>query len=130
MSDVPPDPAPSADHASLREAITDALRYWEPRRLLYNAALAAIVIVYFCLARPTSHPIPLTADSILGLFVLAVFANLCYCAAYIVDVFAQLSGFRAEWRRCRWGLLVLGIVFAGVLTRFCVLGFFDSPLPF
>lgn len=126
MNDVPPDSLPSPNPTPWREVITDALRYWEPRRLLYNGALAAVVIVYFCLALPASRT-GLTVDSVLTLFVLAVLANLCYCAAYAVDVFAQLSGFRAEWRRWRWGLLVLGIVFAGVITRFFALGFFAAP---
>jgi len=34
----------AAGLADLREIITDALRYWELRRLIYNALLAAIVI--------------------------------------------------------------------------------------
>jgi len=40
--------------ASLREMVTDALRYWEPRRLIYNAVLALIVIGYFCGSLPES----------------------------------------------------------------------------
>ena len=122
MNDAPP------DHASLREIITDALRYWEPRRLVYNVVLAAVVVAYFCAALPAARE-SLTVDSVLALFLLAVAANLCYCAAYVADVFAQLSGFRAAWRRWRGGLLVVGLVFAGVLTRFFALGFFAVPPP-
>ena len=63
--------------------------------------------------------------SVVGFFVLAVLANLCYCAAYIADVFAQFSGFRLAWIRWRWLLLTVGILFAGIITRFFALGFFS-----
>jgi hypothetical protein len=122
MSDSQSHPQPSPPSASFREITTDAIRYWEPRRLLYNAVLALIVGVYFCRALPESRA-AVTVDGILGLFVLAVFANLCYCAAYIVDLFAQFSGFRSLWLRWRWLLLALGITFAGIITRFFALGF-------
>ena len=34
------------DSLTFREAITDAIRYWEPRCLLYNGLLAEIVLFY------------------------------------------------------------------------------------
>ena len=111
--------------ASLREMVTDAIRYWEPRRILYNAVLALIVIGYFCGSWPRSRA-TLSFDGFLFVFILAVVANLCYCAAYIADIFAQFSGFRVIWLRWRWLLLVLGILFAGIITRFFALGFFFS----
>ena len=110
-------------HASLREMTTDAMRYWEPRRLLYNAVLAVIVIGYFLASWPASQR-TFTLDGILFLFVLAVLANGCYCAAYIADLFAQFTGFRPHWLRWRGLLLVLGIVFAAIITRFFCLAFF------
>lgn len=113
---------------SLREMTTDAIRYWEPRRFLYNAVLALIVIGYFCASWPASRA-AVTVNGILCLFVLAVLANLCYCAVYIADVFAQFSGFRVLWLRWRWLLLALGIAFGGIITRFFVLGFFTSFQP-
>jgi hypothetical protein len=59
------------------------------------------------------------------LFVLAVLANVAYCAAYIVDVLAQASGFREQWLKLRWTIYLLGIAFAAVLTRFWALGLFS-----
>src|SRR5256712_10232489 len=109
--------------ASLREMVTDSIRYWEPRRLIYNAVLALIVLGYFCASWPASRS-TFTFDGILFLFVLAVLANICYCAAHVADIFAQFSGFRELWIRFRWMLLVLGVVFAGIITRFFALGFF------
>jgi hypothetical protein len=109
--------------ASLREMVTDSIRYWEPRRLIYNAVLAVIVAAYFFVAWPASRS-TVTFNGVLLLFFLSVLANVCYCAAHIADIFAQFSGFRELWLRFRWMLLALGIVFAGIITRFFALGFF------
>ena len=111
------------ERANLREYATDAIKFWEPWRLLYNLALAAIVIIYFALGYPSSKA-ALTIDFCLGLFLLAVVANVAYCAAYIVDIFAQASGFREVWRRYRKLLFVIGTLFAAIITRFVAIGMF------
>ena len=88
MSEIKSSPQQLPPKASLREMVTNALRYWEPRRLLYNAVLAFIVIGYFCGSLPESRA-ALSFDGFLFVFILAVLANLCYCAAYFADIFAQ-----------------------------------------
>jgi hypothetical protein len=108
---------------TFRESVSDALRYWEPRRLAYNALLSVIVLFYFFRAYPASKAI-LTLDSILGLFLLAVLANVAYCAAYVADVFAQWSSYRDLWRRYRWLLFCVGMLFAAILTRFFSINMF------
>jgi hypothetical protein len=113
------------DRTPLREMITEAIRFWEPRRIVYNVALAAIVCGYFVAHLPNSRG-ALTVDGMLTLFLLAVLANGCYCAAYFVDLFAQYSAFRSPWLQWRWVLFAIGVVFAGVMTRFFALGFFAS----
>ena len=92
------------ERADLGEYATDAIKFWEPRRLLYNLTLAAIVVIYFAIGYPLSKTV-LTIDFCLGLFLLAVIANVAYCAAYIVDIFAQGSGFRDMWRRVSQGAI-------------------------
>ena len=114
------------DSSTLRLAATDAIKYWEPRRLLYNLVLAAIVIGYFLKGLPRSREV-LTLDFVLFLFLLAVLANVAYCAAYIVDVFAQGTALRDRWLGYRWFLLVIGISFAAVLTRWFSIGLFNNP---
>ncbi|HKW87659.1 MAG TPA: hypothetical protein VJN21_02780 [Candidatus Acidoferrales bacterium] len=37
-----------------------------------------------------------------------------------------MSGYREEWRKIRWMLFVVGVLFAGVITRFWSLAFFQS----
>lgn len=116
----------SMDTPSFRESLTDAIRYWEPLRLAYNAALAIIVLVYFWIGYPASKS-DLSVNSILVIFLMAVLANVAYCAVYLVDLFAQASGFRETWRKNRWILFAIGLLFAGVLTRFWALAMFASP---
>jgi hypothetical protein len=111
------------DTSALREYITDAIKFWERGRILYNLALAAIVVIHFVAKYPSSKQV-LSVDFALGLFLLAVVANIAYCAAYLVDVFAQASGFRDLWRRYRWVLLGVGTVFAGIITHFVAGGMF------
>src|SRR2546429_7838306 len=85
------------DATTLRDYATDAIRYWEPKRLGYNLALVAVVGACFLVTLPASRQ-TLTADTLLFLVALAVLANVAYCAAYVVDVFVQMSGFREQWR--------------------------------
>lgn len=111
--------------SNLRDLITDALRHWEPRRIVYNVLLAAVVIAHFIAAWPTSKS-SLTLDGLFVVFLLAVLANLAYSAVYVADIFIQLSGFRANraaWRRL---LLVVGFAFAAVLTHFFASGMWPS----
>src|ERR1700716_4705029 len=107
-----------------RDVLTDAIRYWEVRRIAYNAILVAVVVVEFMLQLPDSRS-ALSADLAQTLFILAVLANVAYCAAYVVDVVAQYSGFRAIWKRYRWLLFAVGVVFASIIARFFAVGMFS-----
>ena len=107
----------------IKNSFTDAIRFWEPRRVIYNLALCAIVMVYFVAGYPASKAV-LSVDFALIIFILAVIANVAYCAAYLVDIFVQISGFQEIWKRSRWILFVIGTTFAAVITRFVVMGIF------
>jgi hypothetical protein len=93
------------------ELLRDAIRYWEPRRLWYNVALIALTSAWLVLTWPYFQP-ALTLANLFRLLVLATLANLCYSAAYLVDIPMQESSFRATWRRRRWVVWVLGTLFA------------------
>ncbi len=110
-----------------RDHLANAIRYWEPRRILYNALLAAIVLIHFVKGLPFSKSM-VQFDSILLLFLLAVLANVAYCAAYIPDVFAQMSSLRESWLRYRWVVLAVGLAFAGVLTHFWSVAMFSHSV--
>jgi hypothetical protein len=103
--------------------IAEALRWWEPRRLGYNAVLAAVVATDFYLDLPGSRE-RLTFDLGLTLFFLGVLANVAYCAAYVVDLFVRLSGLDDAWRRGRVAVWLVGTAFASTLTHFFAQGLF------
>ena len=52
--------------------------------------------------------------------VLALLANVCYCAAYILDMAMQHSSLSAAWRRRRWILLLVGMLIAIVLENYWI----------
>ena len=110
-----------------KEALSEALRYWEPRRILYNFVLALVVAAVFGANLPASRD-SLSFDTAQGLFVLAVLANIAYCGAHVVDIVLQLSTYRARWLRARWVLLAIGIAFAAVLANFFSRGFFGHAI--
>lgn len=100
---------------AVRDGLSDAVRYWEPRRWLYNAALAVVVLVCFSLDARSAWR-GLTFQTLVLVFICAVLANVAYCAAYLVDVVLQYSAVRQSWRGRRWILLVIGTLFAGAIT--------------
>jgi len=106
--------------------LSDAIRYWERRRILYNLILAVVVIAWIGLTWPHFRP-AFAAPSLLLLVILAALANLCYCAAYVADVTMQFTDFGAAWRRGRWILWLLGMVLAVVLANYWIV---DEIYPF
>ena len=113
------------DEMTFRDALTDAIRYWEPRRVAYNLVLAAVVAVHATLSWLGPAPAPeITSDAVLSLFLLAVLANVAYCAAYLPDIPAQLSGYRTEWLRVRFLVFLVGLAFAAILAHFYSRSFF------
>ncbi len=100
---------------SFRDVLSDAIAFWEPRRLIYNIALAAVVVAFAVIfwGRIKAN---LSFEAILALVVLAVLANVCYCAAYVADLPMQLSAFRERWRHWRWALWLFGVLFGVALA--------------
>jgi hypothetical protein len=110
----------------LRALLSDAIRFWEPRRLIYNIVLAAVVVVWLVATWPHFRA-TLTLSSLLFLAVLASLANFCYCAAYLVDIPIQRSLLSPVPRRWRWGLWLTGMLFAIVAANYWIA---DEIYPF
>lgn len=108
------------------EVLRDAIGYWEPRRLWYNAALTALVGCWVALTWPHFRP-AFTLASLSKLIVLAALANVCYSAAYLVDAAAQRSSLRAAWRQRRWLLWLFGTLFALAVSHYWIA---DEIYPF
>ena len=111
--------------SDLRTLLTDAIRYWEPRRLLYNVALGAVVVVHYVLQLPHSQT-ALSPDLGLNFFILAVIANVAFSAAYLPDLVMQFSGYRDQWLKNRWLLLLLGTAFACAIANFFARAMFGN----
>ena len=112
--------------ARLSGYVADGLRYWEPRRVIYNGVLAVVVLLQFILAWPVSRE-KISFDLALTFLVLGVLANVCYCTAYVADLFVQFSGLQPAWRKGRVALLVVGTVFAAAIAHFVADGIVSSP---
>jgi hypothetical protein len=110
---------------SLKERITEALKYWEPMRIVYNAVLAIEVVGYYFIFLPASKT-HVTRETVLFVFVLAVGANIVYCAAYPVDLFVQVSALRHKWRTYRYLLFALGLALAATFTRWFAFALFST----
>ena len=102
-----------------RAVLADALRFWEPRRLFYNLSLTAVAVFSLVDSWPHFRP-AFKLSSLPPLLGLGLIANLCYCAAYLVDLSIQLSSPASGWRRRRWILWVIGTLFAMVLATYWI----------
>jgi hypothetical protein len=103
--------------AFLRRFAADALPFWEGKRLVFNGALAAIVVLHVAYRWPESRAM-IDFDSALRFFVLAVMANLAYCAAYAIDFFVALADNESFRGNARLAILGVGTAFAGALAHF------------
>jgi hypothetical protein len=116
MSGSPP---VSESFAVVRGIITDAITYWETRRIVYNLLLTAVVIAWLVFTWPHFRE-DMTLHSLVLMLVLAVMANVCYCAAYLADIPMQCSSFRTGWLRWRWGLWLAGTLFAILVANYWI----------
>ena len=118
--------------SDFKQSVADALRYWELRRVLYNAILTAAAVLWVVLTWPhfrsvewMGTPTGETHPVLLILTILAFLANVCYCAAYLVDIPLQLTF--AAWRKYRWILLLTGTLFALLVENYWIA---DEIYPF
>jgi hypothetical protein len=108
---------------TFRDSLSSAVRYWEPRRLAYNGALLIVVVGAFIAGLPASRAV-VSAAPVLVMFILAVLANVAYCAAYIPDLALQHTSFREVWLRFRWTLMTIGTLMACAVAYLFVAGMF------
>jgi hypothetical protein len=109
-----------------RELFANAVRFWEPWRLLYNLLLSLVVAAWVITTWPHFRP-AMRLQSLLLLVVLGLIANLCYCAAYLIDIPMQQSPFWENWKRRRWALWLVGMLFAILLANYWIV---DEIYPF
>ena len=110
---------PSLSPGPFRANLVDAVRFWELRRLIYNAILAAVTVSWFVATWPHFRP-ALQLQYLIPLTGLALIANILYCAAYFVDIPMQSGSHLATWKRYRWVLWLAGTLIAFVLTNYWI----------
>ena len=99
--------------------LREAARFWEPRRLAYNAVLVVVVVAWVALTWPHFSPV-FTPLALLQLLGLAAIANAFYSAVYLVDIPLQGSSIRSTWNKRRWILWLAGTLLAFVLTNYWI----------
>ncbi|HYM74685.1 MAG TPA: hypothetical protein VE377_01800 [Candidatus Dormibacteraeota bacterium] len=109
------DPNSRGDSVDLK----DAARFWERQRVWYNGVLLAVIVLWVVLTWPHFRP-AMNFMALGKMTVLAVLANLCYCAGYAMEGFIQPLVPRAYWRRLRWGVWVGGMLLAILLSNYWI----------
>jgi len=115
-----------------RHSVADAVRFWETRRILYNAILVTVALFWVVLTWPHFRSVQLmgippgdTQPVLVILIILACLANVGYSAAYLVDIPLQLTF--TTWPKNRWMLLLAGIVLALLVENYWIA---DEIYPF
>lgn len=108
------------------KGLIDAARFWEPRRLLYNLLLFGVVVTWVVRSWPHFRP-AMTWESLGIMTVLALLANVCYCAAYLAEILIQNAAASTTWNRQRWAIWVVGTLFAIVFENYWIA---DEIYPF
>ena len=103
----------------------DAVRWWERRRATYNGILTALFVALTLRTWPRLLP-ELGTDKIVPLCVLALLANVCYSAAYVIDPLLSASPNARTRHGLRLGAWVAGTLFAMFLETYW---FLDEILP-
>jgi hypothetical protein len=108
-----------ASAITLGEIVKDAIRYWEVRRIGYTLVLISVTLAWLVFTWPHFRP-AFTWQAAVIMLVLATLANVCYCAAYLVDIVFQRINFSFAWRSHRWILWGAGTLFAACLAHYWI----------
>jgi hypothetical protein len=103
-----------------------AVKFWEPRRLLYNLLLFVVVMIWLVKTWPHFRP-AMNLEALGIMTVLALLANVCYCAAYLAEILIQNATTSAAWNRQRWAIWVVGTLFAILFENYWIV---DEIYPF
>ena len=99
--------------------LRDAARFWEKHRLWYNALLFLVLILWVVFTWPHFRP-AMNLVALGKMTILALLANLVYCAGYVTEGFVQPLVQRAYWRRMRLVVWVGGMLLALVLANYWI----------
>jgi len=105
--------------------ISDAVRFWEQRRIPYNLLLTMVFVGWVVVSWPSMKGMfSLVHFAQLG--VLALIANVLYCAAYLAEFFKDSAV--SKWHHWRWGIWIVGTLFAILVESYWVNDEIIAPL--
>jgi hypothetical protein len=110
---------PSSNKGANGPSLSDAAGFWERGRIWYNFVLCATVLLWVVKTWPHFRP-ALTLEALGKMLVLALLANLCYCAGYVAELFMQPVLPRPSWRRVRRVVWVVGMLLALVMENYWI----------
>ena len=102
-----------------RVDLKDAANFWERQRVWYNAVLLLIVVLWVVFTWPHFRP-AMNLIALGKMTVLAVLANLCYCAGYAMEGFIQPLVEQKYWRRLRFVVWTVGMLPAILLANYWI----------
>jgi hypothetical protein len=111
---------------NVNSRIAGAVGFWERRRITYNLLLAMVFLVWMIatwpLLRDAFSPVHLAQ-----LAVLALIANILYCAAYVAELFSNNLA-ESNWQRWRWAIWIVGTLLAILVESYWVNDEIIAPL--
>ncbi|HEY1424150.1 MAG TPA: hypothetical protein VGF20_11895 [Candidatus Acidoferrum sp.] len=102
-----------------RDSFLEAVRFWEPRRLIYNLLLLAVTVTWILATWPHFRP-AMNLTAALQVSVLGLIANVLYSAAYLVEFALQGISANKVRQSLRWTVWVIGTILAFVLTNYWI----------
>jgi len=101
----------------LRSLLTEAIRYWELRRLIYNLLLLIILLYY--VGKADGWPLFSSSEFLAVCAIYAVFANVAYSLAYIPDLVIRYSLLPARVKNIGLTIIfLLGLSVAFIISRY------------
>jgi hypothetical protein len=122
MEAAHPTPSPSlidSPPGPFRPILSDAIHFWEIRRIFYNLALVTASLAWLIATWPHFRP-AFSLTYLPPIAALTLLANVCYCVAYMVDIPMQHSALSAAWKRYRWILWLAGTLFALLIANYWI----------
>jgi hypothetical protein len=103
-------------------SVGQIIRWWELRRLLYNAVLLAVGLAAIAsMEWLMGRAVPVGEDAVepmalvLGVLVYGFMANLCYTLGWVIELWGRKTDPVSARRRGVW-MFRVGLLFSSVLT--------------
>jgi hypothetical protein len=106
--------------------IAGAVRFWEQRRIPYNLLLTMVFVGWVAVSWPSLKG-AFSLVHFAQLAVLALIANVLYCAAYLAELFFKNLAM-SKWQHWRLGIWIVGTLFAILLESYWVNDEMIAPL--